>query len=110
MRCQVIPPLSVNENLRKHGSRSSWVSEKNAMKDAAFESYASLYSAGFVNDNLLPLLRHDAVVDELLRSEVEKRASIISVDEQLNPWADVAKNWEAGAQEIFKGYCNSRRL
>jgi dsRNA-specific ribonuclease len=102
VRCQIILPLSVNENLRKHESRSSWVSEKNAMKDAAFEAYASLYRAGLVNDNLLPLLRHDAVVDELLRSEVEKRASIISVDEQLNPWVDVAKTW-GGSGDIQKG-------
>jgi superfamily II DNA helicase RecQ len=76
VRCQVILPLSVNENVRKHESRTSWMSEKNAIKDAAFEAYVALYRAGLVNDNLLPLLRHDAVVDEMLRSELEKRAAI----------------------------------
>ena len=44
-----------------------------------------------MNDNLLPLLRHDAIVDEMLHSEVEKRAAIMKVDEQLNPWIEVAK-------------------
>ena len=101
VRCSVILPLSVNENVRKHESRTLWKSEKNAMKDAAFEAYVSLYRAELINDNLLPLLRHDAAVDELLRSEVEKRAAIMSVEEQLNPWVDIAKAW-GSASDIRK--------
>ena len=91
VQCRVILPLSVNEELRRHQSRTSWLSEKNAIKDAAFEAYVALYRAGLVNDNLLPLLRHDAVADDLSRSEVEKRAAIMDVEEQLNPWIEVAQ-------------------
>jgi len=35
------------------------MSEKNAEKDAAFEAYVSLYNAGLINYNLLPLLKHN---------------------------------------------------
>lgn len=97
VRCRVILPLSVNENVRKHESRTSWMSERNAIKDAAFEAYMALYKAGLVNNNLLPLLRHDPIVDELLWSEVEKRAAIVKVDGQLNPWIEVAKASNASA-------------
>lgn len=94
IRCRVILPLSVNENVRNHVSRSAWMSEKNAIKDAAFEAYTALYNAGLVNEHLLPLLRHDSIIDELTSSAVEKRASIMSVNEQLNPFIDVAKAWK----------------
>jgi hypothetical protein len=93
VRARVILPLSVNEAVRTAESKSSWVSEKNAIKDAAFGAYIQLYRAGLVNQNLLPLLRHDAAANELLSSAVEKRASIINIDEQLNPWIDVARAW-----------------
>ena len=91
IRCRLILPISVNEGFRSHESRTLWESEKNAMKDAAFEAYVALYKAGLISDNLLPLLRHDAVIDELFRSEVEKRAAIMEVKEQMNPWVEVAK-------------------
>jgi dsRNA-specific ribonuclease/ERCC4-related helicase len=91
VQCRVVLPLSVNEELRRHQSRTSWLSEKNAMKDAAFEAYLALYRAGLVNDNLLPLLRHDGVADDQSRSEAEKRAAIMNVEEQMNPWIEVAK-------------------
>ncbi|KAG0646281.1 ATP-dependent helicase DCL-2 [Hyphodiscus hymeniophilus] len=91
VRCRIILPISVIEPLRRYESRTSWQSENNSMKDAAFEAYVALYKAGLVNDNLLPLLRHGGIVDELLRSEVEKRAAIMKVEEQINPWIEVAK-------------------
>lgn len=93
VRAKVILPLSVNEKVRIAESRDSWMCEKNAMKDAAFEAYIALYRAGLVNDNLLPLLRHDAIEDELTMSTVEKRASIVIVHEQLNPWIEIARAW-----------------
>ena len=94
VRATVILPLSVHEKVRTATSRTAWESEKNAIKDAAFEAYVALYKAGLVNDNLLPL-RHDEVTDELTTSTVEKRASIVKVREQLNPWINIARAWEA---------------
>ncbi|TAQ90330.1 hypothetical protein B7494_g1341 [Chlorociboria aeruginascens] len=94
IRAKVVLPLSVHEAVRVHDSKTSWMSEKNAIKDAAFEAYVALYEARLINDNLLPLLRHDIVIDELTSSAVETRASIMSVQGQLNPWIEVSQKWK----------------
>ena len=85
IRAKVILPLLVDEAVRTSESQRQWKSEKNAIKDAAFQAYLTLYRAGLVNDNLLPLMRHDPVADELTKSAVETRSSIVTVKEQLNP-------------------------
>jgi hypothetical protein len=94
VRARVILPLSVNEKVRTAESQGSWLSEKNAIKDAAFVAYVALYHAGLISDNLLPLLRRDQVTDELTSSTAEKRTSIVSVRNQMNPWNEVARAWE----------------
>jgi dsRNA-specific ribonuclease len=94
IRAKVILPLSVDEAVRTSESQKQWKSEKNAIKDAAFQAYLALYRARLVNDNLLPLLRHDSIADKLTESAVETRASIVTVKEQLNPWIDIAKAWK----------------
>lgn len=99
VRAKVILPLSVHEAVRTAESRNSWMSERNAMKDAAFEAYLALYTADLVNANLLPLLRHDPIVDELTNTVVETRPSLLMVNEQLNPWINVAQSWKF-AQDI----------
>ncbi|TVY60883.1 Dicer-like protein [Lachnellula suecica] len=93
VRAKVILPLSVHEAVRTAESRTSWASEKNAIKDAAFEAYLALYNSGLVNKNMLPLLRHgmDVDVNELTSTKVETRASLMMVSEQLNPWIHVAQ-------------------
>lgn len=90
VRALVILPLSVDEGVRTAWSKKAWRSEKNAMKDAAFRAYVALYNAGLVNQNLLPLLRHDTAADDLTRSAADTRASIVCVREQLDPWIEVA--------------------
>jgi dsRNA-specific ribonuclease len=97
-RAKVILPISVHEEVRVSESKSAWINEKNAIKDAAFQAYVALYHAGLVNDNLLPLLKRDEVVDELMTSAVETRASLMVVNEQLNPWISVAQAWKSGIQ------------
>lgn len=87
----VILPLCVNEAVRTAKSRRTWASEKNAIKDAAFEAYRALFEAGLVNENMLPLMRHGIDVDELTSSKVETVASLKTVSEQLNPWIRVAQ-------------------
>jgi hypothetical protein len=150
IRATLILPVSVNEKVRTAESEKSWMSEKNAIKDVAFQAYVNLYRAGrsdfalhqlnftttwelnrsrlskmsweligprllellleantnlhtgLVNENLLPLLRHDAAADELKSSMVEKRASIVNVCEQLNPWIDIARAWERPEAELYQ--------
>lgn len=99
IRAKVILPISVHEAVRVAESQKTWLSEKNAIKDAAFQAYVALYHAGLINDNLLPLLRRDEVVDELMTSAVETRASLMVVNEQLNPWIDVARAWQVADLE-----------
>ena len=95
VKARVILPLSVNDAVRTAESRSAWMSEKNAIKDCAFEAYIALYKAGLVNQHLLPLLRQDSLLNELTSSAVETRASIMVVHKQLNPWTDIAKAWKS---------------
>jgi hypothetical protein len=102
LRARANLPLSVDAAARTTESQNLSLSGKNAIKDAAFEAYVALYKAGLVNDNLLPLLRHDEITDELTSSTVEKRASIMSLNELRNPWIDIAKAWKDGEASDFR--------
>lgn len=62
------------------------------LKDAAFEAYVALYKAGLVNDNLMPLLKHESTEDELAMG-IEKRSLIVQASAQMNPWIEVARAW-----------------
>jgi ERCC4-related helicase len=84
----ILPPFLPKE-VRQAESRSSWKSESNATKDAAFQAYMALYHAGLVNDNLLPFKP-----DQL--PGIETRAPIADVESSFNPWKDVAQAWNAG--------------
>lgn len=95
VRAKVYLPVSVHEDVRIAVSQSLWMSERNAIKDAAFEAYLALYKARLVDDHMLPLLRHGLVEDELVASAVETRASIMVVGEKLDPWIDVARAWRS---------------
>jgi len=97
LRAKVYLPVSVHETVRVAVSQKSWMSERNAIKDAAFEAYLALYKAGLVNDNMLPLLRHDVAADDLMASAVETRASIMVVGEKLDPWVGVARAWRSSS-------------
>ena len=86
----VLLPTSVDVSVRSACSKSLWITEKMARKDAAFEAYKALYHAGLVNDNLLPLGHVDAAVDEAY-SDVEKRPSIVKVSDQIDVWPSIAQ-------------------
>ncbi|PQE29607.1 RNAse3 domain-containing protein [Rutstroemia sp. NJR-2017a BBW] len=102
VRAKVVLPPSVSEKVRVHESRGIWLSEKQAAKDAAFEAYVALYNAGLINDNLLPLMVHDELIDELTSKPVDTRASLVTVKERINPWLEVARAWmeEDGGHHI----------
>ena len=77
-------------SLRKFTTEFSYQSKLLAKKHAAFETYVSLYEGGLLNDNLLPFTStiegdtHEEV--KLLLEEVEKRAGILKVPVQMDPW------------------------
>jgi len=88
VKAKVMLPVTLDHKLRVHESRFKWKSEKNAIKDAAFEAYVALYNEGLVDEHLLPLsfTEHS--------KHMEKQDSVIEVEEQFNPWPAVAKAWE----------------
>ena len=93
---KVLLPNSVDIAVRSACSKSSWITEKMARKDAAFEAYKALHEAGLVNDNLLPLEHVDEAVDEAY-SAVEQRPSILNVSEQIDIWPYIAHCWQTSA-------------
>ena len=90
---KVLLPNSVDVSVRSAWSKSSWITEKMARKDAAFEAYKALYHAGLVNDNLLPLGHVDQAVDEAYGA-VQKRPSIVKVSHQIDVWPSIARCWQ----------------
>ncbi|PVH89342.1 P-loop containing nucleoside triphosphate hydrolase protein [Cadophora sp. DSE1049] len=102
LRAKVTLPLCVDQSVRVAESRLPWKTEKNAMKDAAFQAYLALYSAKLVNDHLLPTLIHDDLLTELRTSPTDTRASLVKVREQLNPWTEVAKVWKNSPTDIHQ--------
>lgn len=94
---KVFLPNSVDAAVREASSSCGWASQKMARRDAAFEAYVHLYRAGLVSDNLLPLRVYDpAVVDA--EATVQKIASLIEIQEQLNIWTEVAGEWQSSAK------------
>lgn len=83
-------PISLPPELRTAESSRSWISEKNACKDAAFQAYTALYRAGLVNQHLLPIRDSDMFTD------IETRPGMAPVREQMNPWPLVALAWKLG--------------
>ncbi|CZS99458.1 related to Dcl-2 dicer RNA helicase/RNAseIII CAF [Rhynchosporium agropyri] len=102
IRAKVTLPLCVDQSVREAEGKLSWKSEKNAIKDAAFQAYLALYKAKLVNDNLLPSLVHDDLLLELRTSITDTRASLVQVKEQLNPWGEVAKEWNNTSVELHR--------
>ena len=84
---KVVLPASLDAALRETSSNQSWLTEKMAKADCAFEAYIKLYEAGLVNDHLVPV----TISDDAL--EIETRDSFAMVQRRLDVWADAAKLW-----------------
>ncbi|KAI1428743.1 RNase3 domain-containing protein [Xylaria sp. FL1777] len=86
-------PPSLPKAIRRVKGLRRWYSERNAFKDAAFQAFKTVYEAGLVNDNLMPL------VDDILEG-VEERGSIMEVDGLWKPWQKVAHLWEQSSDRV----------
>jgi dsRNA-specific ribonuclease len=84
-------PNCVDASVRVATSLRKWETEKNAAKDASFQAYAGLYSAGLLNENLLPL-SHDF---EIQLDVSDKLGSQVDIDLEYNPWQLVAEAWSS---------------
>lgn len=86
LKATVLLPISVPQNVRQATSSRSWMSEKNACMDAAFQAYAALHRAGLLNDHLLPL-------QQALKRDFDARPGMMTVRALANPWLDIARAW-----------------
>lgn len=107
IRAKVLLPNSVDASIREACSRSQWLTEKLAKREAAFEAYIALFHAGLVNENLLPL-RYDEEIIEAT-STIDKRPSLVQVPAQMSFWSNlIAPKW-ATTPELYKSritiYC-----
>ena len=94
---KVLLPSSVDVAVRSACSQSSWITERMARKDAAFEAYKALHQAGLVDEHLLPLGHTDETVKEAYGA-VKKRPGMVKVSEQIDVWSCVAQCWQNSRQ------------
>ena len=95
---KVLLPNSVDVAVRSACSQCSWISEKMARKDAAFEAYRALRQAGLVDEHLLPL---GHTTDETVKEAygaVKKRPGMVKVSEQIDVWSYIAQCWQDSCQ------------
>ncbi|KAF2463456.1 dicer-like protein 2 [Lindgomyces ingoldianus] len=86
---KVTLPISVHPAVRTARSSESWLTERNAKNDAAFQAYKALHLAGLVNDNLLPSREKEG--DDHEFSILDHTPSVVEVSPALDPWVSVAK-------------------
>lgn len=91
----VILPISVPQHIREAKSSRSWISEKNACMDAAFQAYKALYEAQLIDEHLLPLKTK-------LEQEIESRSGFMDVRTLYNPWLDIAKEWNGKDRQLHR--------
>jgi dsRNA-specific ribonuclease len=86
---EVTLPISVDPTMRKARSSRSWMTERMAKKDAAFQAYRTLHLAGLVNDNLLPDRQDEDDVMQEFRIP-DHTPSLVEVSPPFDPWQVVA--------------------
>ena len=93
IRGLVTLPNCVDSSVRCIPGKKVWQTERAAAKDAAFQCYATLYEAGLLNDNLLPL-RHSI---DLQLAEYEELGARVEIPSEFNPWVDVCRGWSSAS-------------
>ncbi|KAL2759412.1 hypothetical protein ACRALDRAFT_1074287 [Sodiomyces alcalophilus JCM 7366] len=96
LRAIVLLPSYVPEAVRTAESRNAWLTEKNAIKDAAFQAYAALYNAKLLNDHLLPLKAQD-----MIPGLEHRPRELVPINSLVNPWIEVARAWENGGEVLW---------
>ncbi|RCI12147.1 hypothetical protein L249_0383 [Ophiocordyceps polyrhachis-furcata BCC 54312] len=88
----VLLPSLVPEELRRVDGKSTWLSQKNATKEVAFEACVALFRAGLLDQHLLPF-RLNVI------SAGQTRASKEKVDPAFDPWLQVTEAWQSGDEK-----------
>ncbi|CAN8103593.1 unnamed protein product [Discula destructiva] len=95
LKATVLLPITVPKHVRQATSARSWLSEKMACMDAAFQAYAALHGAGLLNDHLLPLRPS-------LKRGMEVRPGMMTVRTLANPWLDIARAWVGDQPQLHR--------
>ena len=91
---KVYLPSSLPGVLRLFHSKSNWITEKMAKKDAAYHAYLSLYRAGLVTDNLLPPEVPKATNNGTQPdNNIQTNDGMCNVHDQYDPWSPVMSDW-----------------
>jgi dsRNA-specific ribonuclease len=93
-RAEVILPNSIDPSVRRTLGRQYWKTERQAKKDASFETYLALYRADLVNDHLLPAPR----LTQGPSFKIEDGAAMASISPCINPWVLIATDWREAAK------------
>ncbi|EWG52521.1 hypothetical protein FVEG_11254 [Fusarium verticillioides 7600] len=86
LRATVTLPGGLPLDLRTFKSACGWKSERNAIRDAAFQAYVALYEAGLVTDNLAPI--------NAKSEKVEEKIDLIP-EPLFDPWIQIAQRWKS---------------
>lgn len=90
--CTVTLPRRLPAELRIFSVDRIYPTKQSAYRHVAYKAYLALYHANLLNDHLLPLTSVvDADLEEEVKNllkDVEKRSSMASVTNQMNPWQD----------------------
>lgn len=87
LRATVLLPIILPPNLRQATGIRTWLSEKHACMDAAFQAYQALYMEGLVDEHLVPLR-------DTLERDIEQRPSLKQVRALRDPWVKLVHAWE----------------
>ncbi|KKK18219.1 hypothetical protein AOCH_004535 [Aspergillus ochraceoroseus] len=91
LKGKVTLPSCVHPTVRCTEGKTWFLTERAARKDAAFQSYKSLYESGLVNDHLLPLTKSR----EFTQKDLCNLPSMVEVAQQYDPWVDWAYSWSS---------------
>ncbi|EUC27892.1 hypothetical protein COCCADRAFT_9637 [Bipolaris zeicola 26-R-13] len=91
-------PISVDPTVRTANSSRTWKTERMAQKDAAFEAYKTLYTAGLVNEHLLPVIEEDGTHMAQYQTR-DSQPSLIPVSHTIDPWQVIAQYQQIALSE-----------
>ncbi|OOF92937.1 hypothetical protein ASPCADRAFT_54162 [Aspergillus carbonarius ITEM 5010] len=91
LRGTVMLPSCVHPAVRRTQGQRWWKTERAARKEAAFQTYKSLYEFGLLSDHLLPFKRNL----ELKAGDFSRLPALVEVWEQYDPWVDWACSWSS---------------
>ncbi|KAI5278252.1 Dicer-like protein 2, partial [Ascosphaera aggregata] len=92
-RAKVILTTILRPEFREYEGIESWLTQRMAIRDAAFQACKGLYEAGLLNDRFLPTHKH--LMSDLISEPIERRKNLATTSSCQSPWYHVAAAWKA---------------